>query len=214
MKMFQRSGRPQNLVFLTDGQPTGITDPDLICANVRAANLANARVFAFGIGADVNRLLLERLAAENRGAQSNIANQSELARDVSTFFAKVSKPVLSDLSVNFGAVQADRTHPSVLPDLYTRSQIKIFGRYSNPVNIKNATIALTGRMSEQPRQFDFDGLNFPLATADKDFLPRLWATERVNALLAEIRLNGERDRAEAGSHRACARVQPRHALHV
>ncbi len=193
MKMFQRSGRPQNLVFLTDGLPDGNIAPDQICSNVRAANRASARLFTFGVGADVNRHLLEQLAAENRGAQSNIENQSQLARDVSTFFAKVSKPVLSDLSVNFGMVQADRTHPSTLPDLYTRSQIKIFGRYSNPVNIKNATIALTGRMNEQPRQFDFDGLNFPLATTDKDFLPRLWATERVNALLAQIRLNGERD---------------------
>jgi hypothetical protein len=193
MKMFQRSGRPQNLVFLTDGLPDGGVGPTQICANVRAANRANARLFTFGVGADVNRQLLEQLALENRGAQSNIVNESDLGRDVSSFFAKVSKPVLSDLSVNFGAVQADRTHPSVLPDLYTRSQIKIFGRYSNPVDIKNATIALTGRMNEQPRQFDFDGLNFPLATTDKDFLPRLWATERVNALLAEIRLNGERD---------------------
>jgi uncharacterized protein YegL len=193
MKMFQPSGRPQNLVFLTDGQPTGVIDPDLICKNARAANFANARVFTFGVGTDVNRLLLERLALENRGAVSSIDNQSKLAHEVTTFFAKVSKPVLSDLSVNFGIVQAHRTHPAVLPDLYTRSQIKIFGRYSNPVDIKNATVALTGRMNEQPRQFDFDGLNFPLATSDKDFLPRLWATERVNALLAEIRLNGERE---------------------
>ncbi|HJQ69146.1 MAG TPA: VIT domain-containing protein [Blastocatellia bacterium] len=193
MKMFQRSGRPQNLVFLTDGLPDRNIEPAQICANVRAANRANARLFTFGVGADVNRHLLEQLAAENRGAQANIENQYELARDVTTFFAKVSKPVLSDLAVNFGVVQADRTHPSVLPDLYTRSQIKIFGRYSNPVDIKNATITLAGRMNEQTRQFNFDGLNFPLATTDKDFLPRLWATERVNALLSEIRLNGERE---------------------
>jgi Ca-activated chloride channel homolog len=192
MRMFQRSGRAQNLVFLTDGQPTGVSDPNMICANVRAANYAHARVFTFGVGSDVNRLLLERLALENRGAQSSIDDQAKLADDVSTFFAKVSKPVLSDLSVNFGVVEADRFHPTVLPDLYTRSQIKIFGRYRNPVDIKDATIALTGLMNEQPRQFDFNGLNFPLATTDKDYLPRLWATERVNVLLAEIRLNGEK----------------------
>ena len=192
MSFFTRSGRPQNMVFLTDGQPTGISDPNVICANVRAANSAHARLFTFGVGSDVNRVLLERLALENRGAQSIIDNQSKLAHETSTFFAKVSKPVLSDLSVNFGVVQADRFHPAVLPDLYTRSQIKIFGRYRNPVDIKDATVALTGMMNEHPRQFDFNGLNFPLATTDKDFLPRLWATERVNALMAEIRLNGEK----------------------
>jgi Ca-activated chloride channel family protein len=68
MQMFEPGSRPKNIVFLTDGRPeNGITDANLIAANVRAANGSRVRLFAFGVGSDVNRVLLERLAADNRG---------------------------------------------------------------------------------------------------------------------------------------------------
>ena len=193
MKMFESNERLHNLVFLTDGMPTAsIAEPDAIAANVRGANATKARLFTFGVGRDVNRVLLEKLAAENRGAGMDIADQSRLSHELSTFFSKVSQPVLSDLHVNFGPVVADRVHPGELPDLYTRSQIKIFGRYRNQEDLEKVTVSLTGRMNERPQQFDFSGLHFPLVTDDKDFLPKLWATERVSALLQEIRISGER----------------------
>jgi Ca-activated chloride channel homolog len=193
MKMFEGGARPQNLVFITDGQPTAsITDPNQIVANVRAANTAGARLFTFGVGADVNRLLLERLATENHGAEQSIADSGQLGREVSTFFARVSQPVLANLAVDFDHLQVDRVHPRELPDLYTKSQIKIFGRYKNAEDLRDAVISLTGQMNEQQQRFDFNHLSFPLVSVEKDFLPKLWATERAGALLAEMRLYGER----------------------
>jgi hypothetical protein len=191
--MVERGNRAQNVVFVTDGQPSAaITDPNQIAANVRAANTANARLFTFGVGTDINRLLLEKLASENRGATSHIADQSKLKEDVSTFFANVSQPVLSSLQLDLGPVLADRIHPRELPDLYKRSQIRIFGRYKNAEDLRDVSIFLRGVMNEQAQNFEFSGLNFPLATEDKDFLPKLWAGERVAALLSEIRLYGEK----------------------
>jgi len=111
---------------------------------------------------------------------------------MSGFFSKVSQPVLANLQVDFGPVQVDRVHPAELPDLYTRSQIKVMGRYRNAEDLKNVTVTLTGQMNEQPQQFPFNGLDFPLVTDDSPSLPKLWATERVGALLAQIRLYGER----------------------
>jgi hypothetical protein len=188
--MLQRGARPNNVVFVTDGQ--GDEPPEQTLAKVSAANTIKARLFTFGVGTDVNRIFLEQLAMQNRGALSNITDQSQVSRTLSTFFAKVSEPVLADLRVDFGPVAADRMHPAELPDLYTKSQIRIFGRYHNQEDLENVTVSLTGRMSEQAQRFDFSGLHFPLFTTDKDALPKLWATERVNALLAEIRTSGER----------------------
>lgn len=193
MKMFERAPRPHNLVFITDGLPeAGVVDPDLIAAHVRESNTVRARLFSFGVGANVNRVLLERLAAENRGAGSFIDDQSQLGQTVSGFFSKVSKPVLSDVHIDFGPVEVDRVHPAQLPDLYTRSQIRVYGRYRNAEELRDAAVGLTGQMNGQPTRFDFDGLNFPLVAQDKEFLPKLWATERVNELLAEVRVHGER----------------------
>lgn len=192
MKMFEPGSRPRNLVFITDGEPTiGVTNPAQIVANVRAANTARARLFTFGVGETVNHVLLEKLALENRGAQAAINDQSQLARVVTSFFSKVSRPVLSDLNIDFGPLQTDRLHPSTLPDLYTKSQMKVFGRYRNAQDLRDLTITLTGQMNEQLQRFDFHNLDFPLVTTDKNYLPKLWATERVEALLAEIRVSGE-----------------------
>jgi Ca-activated chloride channel homolog len=193
MKVFSAASRPHNLVFVTDGEATnGETDPERIASNVRAANAARARLFSFGVGSNVNRVLLERLASENRGAGSFIDDGSKLGGTISTFFAKVNKPVLSDLYVDFGRVQVDRVHPAQLPDLYTRSQIKIYGRYRTAEDLSDITVALSGQMNGQTAVFRFDGLNFPLVAPERDFLPKLWATERVSELLAEIRIHGER----------------------
>jgi Mg-chelatase subunit ChlD len=192
MHMFEANGRPHNLVFLTDGQPSGsFKDPKLIAENVKAANLHRARLFTFGVGSDLNKLLLERLAAENRGADAEINDAAELNRTISGFFAKVAQPVLSDLQIDFGPLQVERRHPAELPDLYTRGQLKIFGRYRNPEELRGVAIALNGMMNEQSQRFEFSGLDFPLETGENEFLGKLWANERVAALLAQIRLSGE-----------------------
>ncbi|HEX8091528.1 MAG TPA: VIT domain-containing protein, partial [Blastocatellia bacterium] len=193
MGMFNNDKRLHNIVFITDGQPNeSVTDPDRIAANVRSANATGGRLFTFGVGPDVNRLLLEKLSAQNRGAGSDISDLSQVEGVLSGFFSKVSQPILSDLHVDFGPVLTDRVLPAELPDLYTRSQIKIYGRYRNEQDLKDVTVALTGQMSQQPQRFEFSRLHFPLFTDDKDFLPKLWATERVGALLAQIRISGER----------------------
>lgn len=193
MQMFEANGRPHNLVFLTDGEPSdSVKNPQEIAANVKAANQQRAHLFAFGVGNNTNNLLLEKLASENRGVDAKISNTNELNRTISSFFAKVAQPVLSDLHVDFGQLQAERTQPAELPDLYTRGQIKIFGRYRNAEDLRGVAIALTGSMNEQTQRFDFNGLDFPLENSDNEFLAKLWANERVTALLAQIRLQGEK----------------------
>jgi Ca-activated chloride channel family protein len=190
---FSKNSRPKNLVFITDGRPTSsVTNPEQIVSNVSGSNTSGARIFTFGVGPDLNSELLERIARENRGADSRIAEQNLLGATVSSFFAAVSRPVLADLHVDFGPVQTDKVHPTQLPDMYTRSQTRMFGRYRNTEDLRNVIVTLTGQMNEGQQQFQFTGLNFPLITSDSSFLPKMWATERVSALLAEIRLYGER----------------------
>jgi Mg-chelatase subunit ChlD len=193
MQMFEANDRPHNLVFLTDGEPSSsISDPQQIATNVKAANRNRAHLFAFGVGSKVNNFLLEKLASDNRGADSKITDTTELNHTISSFFAKVSQPVLSDLRVDFGQLQVEGTYPAELPDLYTRGQIKIFGRYRNAEDLRDVAIALTGQMNEQSQRFDFNGLDFPLENGENEFLAKLWANERVTALLAQIRLYGEK----------------------
>ena len=59
LAQLQDSSRPNYIVFLTDGLPTtGVTNEAKIVANMKEANKVQARIFAFGVGYDVNGRLL------------------------------------------------------------------------------------------------------------------------------------------------------------
>ena len=190
LKQFEQSERPQMVVFLTDGLPTvGTTDIKEIIKNVASANRAKVRIFSFGVGYDVNTNLLDKLSADNQGVSDYITPGEDLEIKVSNFFAKVNYPVLSDLSLDLGGVEADSQYPRSLPDLFKGSQLTIVGRYKNSLN--RATIKLTGKMGPRSETFSFAGHSFPSEENDNQFLPRLWATRRVGYLLEQIRLNGE-----------------------
>ena len=49
---------------------------------------------------------------------------------------------------------------------------------------------LTGTVNGETKTFT-EKLEFPEKNSDHEFIPRLWATRRVGALLDQIRLNGE-----------------------
>jgi uncharacterized protein YegL len=190
LKQFGSAERPAMVVFLTDGLPTvGPTNLQEIVRNAAAANRAGVRLFTFGVGYDVNTNLLDKLAADNRGVSDYIEPQEDLEVKVSNFFARVNYPVLSDLKLDFGGVEADLIYPRTLGDLFKNSQLVIIGRYKN--DVKAATIRLTGKVGSREQTFTFAGQHFPAERSDNSFLARLWATRRVGYLLEQIRLNGE-----------------------
>ena len=55
------------------GQPTvGETNPENIVKNVAAKNSANTRIFTFGVGDDVNAVLLDKLAEKTRSLSTYV----------------------------------------------------------------------------------------------------------------------------------------------
>lgn len=192
LKQFDGSDRPKMLVFLTDGLPTvGETNADRIVANLARAKSVDVRVFPFGVGYDVNTTLLDRLGAENGGVSDYVQPKEDLEVKVSSFFAKVSSPVLSGLELTLGDLDADLIYPRKLPDLFKRMQLTLIGRYRNSNDLRNIAIALKGKTGKEARSFSFTGLNFPERNEDNSFLPRLWASRRVGWLIEQIRANGE-----------------------
>jgi Ca-activated chloride channel family protein len=190
LRQFKESARPSMIVFLTDGLPTvGTTDVNQINKNVTDANRASVRIFSFGVGYDVNTTLLDKISADNRGATDYVEPNEDLEVKVSNFFSKVNYPVLSDLKLDLGGVEADLIYPRNLPDLFKGSQLALVGRYKNSINV--TTVRLTGKVGGRERSFAYSGQSFPSEKTDNQFLPRLWATRRVGYLLEQIRLNGE-----------------------
>jgi Ca-activated chloride channel homolog len=184
----QGGERPQMIVLITDGQPTvGVTQASKIMSNAKEANKGTARLFTFGIGYDVNTVLLDGLANENRGTVGYIEPNEDIEVKVSDFFAKVNHPVLSDVKIDWGGVQTDLVYPRTMPDIFHGSQLVLIGRYRSSAR----RLMLAGKVNGRERRFVYDDLQFPDKRRENEFLPHLWAMRRVGYLLDQIRTNGE-----------------------
>ncbi|TMB36600.1 MAG: VWA domain-containing protein, partial [Deltaproteobacteria bacterium] len=96
LAMTAEGDRPRVIVFMTDGIPsTGVRDPVQIARRFRDLNQGHARLFAFGVGSDVNRTFLEKLGSENRGGSGFVPEGGNIDTVVGGFYAKIAKPVLS-----------------------------------------------------------------------------------------------------------------------
>jgi Ca-activated chloride channel family protein len=185
----ERDGaRPHNIVFLTDGRPTiGETDIDIILKEVDKKIAERTRVFVFGVGDDVNTHLLDRLSGGHGGTSQYVKPHEDIEVKVSSFYDKISHPVLGSPQISVDKLKAHSLHPQELPDLFAGEQITLFGRYKAD---GDSAIRLTGEINGEKREFVYEG-TFPAKSADNDFIPRLWATRRVGYLLDQIRLHGE-----------------------
>jgi Ca-activated chloride channel family protein len=179
----------QLIVFLTDGLPTaGVTDDALIAGMVAEANSRlQARLHVFGVGYDVNTHLLDRLAGENGGTVTYVQADENLEMTLTGFYASIAYPLLTDVSVEFEGVAVEDLYPQALPDLFQGSSLLLAGRFQ--ASGDTVTVRIRGRAGEEWQDFVY---RFDLAeTGGHDFVPRLWATRRVGALLDRVRVEGE-----------------------
>jgi len=194
LDLLQDPKRPHVIVFLTDGQATsGETNPTLIAQKIRDRNGGSARLFSFGVGSDVSRTFLEQLGNENRGSFAFVAPGQAIDEVVGGFYAKIARPVLSDLAFDFGEVTTVLQYPNVLPDLYKGSQLVLVGRYRGS---GKAAAKLTGMLNGQMHEIAF-AADFPAAESQNAFVARLWAQKRIDYLLSQARLHGEHDETRA-----------------
>ena len=184
-------GRPSLVIFLTDGLPTvGVTDPAAIVSAVESAAPAGVRLFTFGVGYDVNTLLLDELAQGNRGDSDYVRPEEDVSAVVSGFYERVSDPVLGDIALDFGEIEVFDIYPNPLPDLFAGSQLVMTGRYRGSATMD---ITLTGSIDGATQEYTYEEQSFPTRAVRDSYLPRLWATRKIGFLLNSVRFDGPSD---------------------
>jgi len=183
--------RPSNIIFITDGKPTiGEFDEVKLMKKISDANGKHHRIFTFGIGEDLNIRLLDKIAEDGRGLRSYITDGNEISGTVTSFFKKISAPVLSDVKIYFAdAPNEYQVFPKTCPDIFYGSSLTISGRFRNP---GKSTLIVEGMLNGIKQKFEY-----PLVWEDKgtgnEFVPSIWASRRVGDLLDQIRLTGENE---------------------
>jgi Ca-activated chloride channel family protein len=183
--------RPTYLIFLTDGLPTeGITDSPSILANFTANAPDNLRLFAFGVGYDVDTILLDSLSQGHHGRSTYVQPGMKLDEMLSSFYNSISTPIMTSLELDFAGVSTYDLYPNPLPDLFAGSQVILLGRYHEG---GTADISLGGEVNGERQTITFSAQEFEqqsVADSIQASIPRLWATRKVGYLLNEIRLKG------------------------
>ena len=179
------------IVFLTDGIPTiGEIELEAILGDVSAANETRARLFVFGGGHEVNTHLLDRLAGDNGGASTYVTPGENIEVAVSTFYTKVSNPVLTKLKLEVEGGRLRDFYPRELPNLFRGAQIVQLGRLE--VSGDAVVVELSGDILGDTQVFTRE-ISIGDGGGGAEFLPRLWATRKVGFLLDQIRLHGEEE---------------------
>ncbi len=183
-----REGALGVIVFLTDGMPTvGETDPERIAEQADRGR-GPFRVFAFGIGYDVNTYLLDRLAERARGVTEYIQPGGDIEQAVGALAAKIASPVLTDLAIRGDGVELYDLQPQGLPDLFADDELVVFGRYRGEGRGER-TVTVTGRRNGREERFS-TGARFGDEQAGTEYVQQLWAARKAGALSREIRLHG------------------------
>ncbi|MGE0128596.1 MAG: VIT domain-containing protein [Blastocatellales bacterium] len=186
----------RSVVLISDANPTlKTTGVKRIAQAFDQANssdtLPKTRLFALAVGADANRSLLEELTRKCKGYFTEARETEDVTTQLKIIFARMGSPSIDGLQFtasdpkNFSHIYALQS-----PHGFDGSSAAFVGRYKKP--LPNVEVKIEGRAADQPVVISRRVALPELETAH-DHLPRLWARARVDALIYEMNLNGERE---------------------
>lgn len=165
------------VVFLSDGY---IGHEAGVLQTIRQ-QIGDARIYAFGVGASVNRYLLDAMAEEGRG-YARYVDPTQRASDVADTLARdLKSPVLTDISVDWGALTVTDVVPKHIPDLFDGGSVRVLARYEGggPTDIK-----INGRVQGRAAQMQLTPV-LPAASDPHDetqqgaAIPLTWARTKI-----------------------------------
>lgn len=174
LNMPATEGYARSFVIVTDGYISIETE---VFDTIRK-NLNRANVFAIGAGSSVNRYLIEGIARAGQGEPLVALSPEEAAAQAVKFRQYISKPVLTNIQVDFGEMEVYDVEPLTIPDVLAARPILIFGKYKGG---PTGNITLKGQSGTQ--EFTAS-LPWEAAQGSNDnlALKYLWARHKIASL--------------------------------
>jgi Ca-activated chloride channel family protein len=162
------------VTFLTDGY---IGNESEILSEMHRL-LGASRVFSFGVGSSVNRFLLDRMAKLGRGAVAYLG-LNDSGRDVmNAFYARVSRPVLTDIEIDWGGMHVSDVVASGL-DLFVGRPVIYTGKFAGN---STGTICVRGNAAGHLVEAKFNAESGALS-ANHPALASVWARMHIAELM-------------------------------
>jgi Ca-activated chloride channel family protein len=174
--------RARTFVVVTDGYVTVEREAyELIRRNLSSANL-----FAFGIGASVNRQLIEGMARAGQGEPFVVLNQDTAPKQAERFRRMIEAPVLTRVQARFEGLQVYDVEPVTLPDVFAGRPVVVFGKWRGEAR---GRMVLEGHTADGPMTSAVE-VEASRVTHDDAALRYLWARHRIASLTDQETLEG------------------------
>lgn len=163
------------ILFFTDGKPNfGIKEPAAILQRVLEKNSADVSIFPVGIGNEVDVPFLRNLALQNKGFSYILADNEQLLTELQAFYPQVQVPALTNISLDYGAIQTLDIFPRQVNNMVTDIQQPIMGRYIGEASVN---LKLAGQINQKPILLA-QSANF---VSNRNFLvAQLWAANKID----------------------------------
>ncbi|MBN1308229.1 MAG: VWA domain-containing protein, partial [Chitinispirillaceae bacterium] len=176
-------------VFFTDGKPTWPVETSAarILTLVKDLNTDGVSIYSFGVGDDLDEKFLRSLAVQNSGAYYAITSDGAIASILSGFMKRISYPLLKGISLDYGTIGEYDVYPRTLPNLFAGTQLSVLGRF----RVKGVSeVTFSGQQAAE-KVVLAQTVPFDEEQKDHPFVPRMWASSKIDYLLGEIAVAGE-----------------------
>ena len=119
-----RSSHAQRIVFLTDG---AVGNEQQLLGSI-AERLGDTRLHTIGIGSAPNTHLMRKMAQRGRGLCEFISSAGQAENRISAFFARLDRPVMTDVELEATGLEISERYPDPLPDLYAGQPLLVSAR--------------------------------------------------------------------------------------
>jgi len=171
--------RIRQIVFVTDGS---VGNEQEIFHYLKQA-IGSTRLFTVGIGSAPNTWFMRKSAELGKGTYTHIANVSEIVDKTLLLLAKLERPAMTDVKIEFKTASAPEVYPAIIPDVYMGEPVLADARWSD--KLEEGDIEVTGTYAGQrwTQQIKLGSLsNQTTAKHNTQGLDKLWAYRKIQSL--------------------------------
>jgi len=172
-----RSSRAQRIVFLTDG---AVSNEEELLAAV-ASELGERRLHTIGVGHAPNGYLMRKLARLGRGLCEFVSSTEGADNRIDRFFARLDRPVVTNVELRWEGVDAFEVYPARLPDLHAGQSLVISARLADAAPRGRLVVSGYSRAGWLEQTIEFEA-----ATPSGSGVAARWARAKVAALMDRL----------------------------
>jgi Ca-activated chloride channel family protein len=170
--------RLRMVMFFTDGLIGG---DDEVLGTLQRHLREETRIFAVGVGNDVNRYLVTKMGEVGRGTSTFVNLNRPEAEVASEFETRIRGPVLTSVRVDTEGLPVSEVYPRGVGDLFSGQPMFLIGKFHGT---GEGLIRISGRVRGVERRFEVP-VRFPEAAPEHASLKSLWARQRIEELTVQ-----------------------------